>query len=98
MKRKRKKRRKEKKRSEEKKVVFGIGLGTFDAPGQRSSTTWPRGTLGKHYRNFIIKTFEPLLNVNSKIPSRRMTVVSTVKTQRKCISSHFHVKNGSPTV
>ena len=29
---------------------------------------------------------------------RRMTAVSTVKTQRKCISSHLHVKNGTPTV
>ena len=39
-----------------------------------------------------------LINVNSKIFFRRTTAVSTVKTQRKCISSHLHVKNGSPTV
>ena len=75
MKRKRKKRRKEKKRSEERKVLFGIELGTFDAPGKRSSTTRPRGTHGDSYRNFIIKIFERLLNVNAKILSRRMTVV-----------------------
>ena len=33
--------------------------------------------------------------MNSKIFFRRMTAVWTVKTQRKCISSHLHVENGS---
>ena len=42
MKRKRKK--EEKKRSEEKKVMLEIELRTFDAPGQRITTT--RGTDG----------------------------------------------------
>ena len=31
--------------------------------------------------------------MNSKIFFRRMTAVSTVKPQRRCISSHLHVKN-----
>ena len=36
--------------------------------------------------------------MSSKIFFRRMTAAWTVKTQRKCISSHLHVENGGPTV
>ena len=36
--------------------------------------------------------------MSSKIFFRRMTAVWTVNTQRKRISSHLHVENGSPTV
>ena len=35
--------------------------------------------------------------MNSKTLFRRMTAVLAVKTQRRCISSHLHLKNGSPT-
>ena len=81
----------EKKRSEDKKAISGIELWTSDTPSQ-SFTTRPRGPHTTLYRNFIIKTFE-----KSKIFFRRVTAVSTVKTQRRCISSHLHVSNGSPT-
>ena len=57
-KRKEKEKKKGKKRNEEKKVLPGIDLETFDAPGQ-SFTTGPRGTRIEIRRNFIIKPFEP---------------------------------------
>ena len=83
----------EKKRSEEKKVISGT-------PTHRVKAL-PLGHV-KQRRCVEILLLKPsslqaLLNVNSKIFFRRMTAVSTVKTQRRCISSHLHVNNGSPT-
>ena len=95
--RKEKVKKEEKKRREEKKVQSGIEPGIFVVPSQ-SFTARPRGIHTLKGRNFITKNLRILLNVNSKIFFRRMTAVWTVKTQRKCISSHLHVENGSSTV
>ena len=45
-------------------------------------------------RTYLYKVDRALLNMNSRIFFRRMAAVLTVKTQRKCISSHL--KNGNP--
>ena len=56
------------------------------------------GTSAHRAKALPLDHVENTKNMNSKILFRRMTAVWTVKTQRKCISSHLHVKNGSPTV
>ena len=86
------KRKKKKERSEEKKLCAESksGPSTYRAEG---FTTRPRGT----HKQFEAPC-SSLINVNSKIFFRRTTAVSTVKPQRRCITSHLHVNNGSPTV
>ena len=87
--------------------ILQIELRTFNKP-EHSVTTRPRGTHCERFENMILKPFplerrqrnlykvdRALLNMNSKIFFRRMTVVLTVKTQLKRISSHL--KNGNPT-
>ena len=89
------KRRKEKKRREKNSAQNRTQDLKRTGPKLYHYATW---NTQKALLKFYYQNLPALLNVNSKIFFRRVTAVSTVKTQRKCISSHLHVKNGRPTI
>ena len=75
--------------------MSGIELRTSDTQAK----ALPLGHVEHTLRIVEILLLKPstLIKREFKDIFRRMTAVSTVKTQRRCISSHLHVKNGSPT-
>ena len=100
-----KKRKEKRKRGEEKKkkrqvLPSNAGPSTRRAWHYHQATPNTQGKFWKYImktlssRTYLYKVDRALLNMNSRIFFRRMAAVLTVKTQRKCISSHL--KNGNP--
>ena len=93
-KKKKRRRRKEKKRKEAKRKKFGPE--SISRPSTHRVKALPLGHVEHTGNSVEILLLKPSSLL--KIFFRRITAVSTVKPQRRSISSHLHVKNGSPTV
>ena len=93
-----KKKKKKKKRKEAKRKRFSPE--SISGPSTHRGKALPLGHVEYTRKVVEILLLKPwsLIKGEFKDIFRRMTAVSTVKPQRRCISSHLHVKNGSPTV
>ena len=98
MKTKRKKKKKKKKRKEAKRKRFCPD--SISSPSKHRAKALPLGHVEHTGKLVEILLLTPLSLIKREFKDifSRMTAVSTVKPQRRCISSHLHVKNGSPTV
>ena len=93
------KKKEEKKRKEAKRIKFFPDSNSNSSA--RLAKALPLGHVectGRSVEILLLKPSSLMKHEFKKIFFRRMTAVWTVKTQRKSISSHLRVKNGSPTV